>query len=198
MEAVGMNTDSTVKVWDVFVRIFHWTLVGAFAVAFLTEDDFLTLHSWAGYTVFALVLLRIVWGFVGTHYARFSTFVFGPKAVRDYLKETLRQRATRYLGHNPAGGAMIVALLVSLLVTCFTGVMVYGVAENAGPLASWLGGLGEARGELFEEIHEFFANFTLLLVVVHVGGVVVESVLHRENLVRAMIDGKKRTASPGQ
>ncbi|KPK38508.1 MAG: cytochrome B [Gammaproteobacteria bacterium SG8_47] len=192
-----MQHHSSVKVWDPFVRVFHWTLVGAFAVAFVTEDDFLTLHTWAGYLVGALVLLRVLWGFTGTRYARFSSFVFSPKVVLGYLKDTLQFRAKRYLGHNPAGGAMIVVLLASLVVTTVTGLVVLGAAENAGPLAGWLGGTSEVWSDIFEEVHEIIAYLTLLLVAIHVGGVIVESVLHRENLVRAMIDGTKR-AAPGQ
>lgn len=190
-----MQDDVTVKVWDPFIRAFHWTLVGAFAIAFLTEDDFITLHSWAGYVVGTLLTLRLVWGFVGPTNARFSSFVFSPRIVLLYLKDTVALRAKRYLGHNPAGGAMIVVLMVSLSLTTITGLILLGAAENAGPLASWFGGANESSAELLEEIHEAIANFTLLLVVVHVGGVIVGSILHRENLVRAMFDGTKRATT---
>lgn len=193
-----MHNTARIPVWDPFVRLFHWTLVAAFTIAFVTEDDFLNLHSWAGYTVLALVLLRIVWGLIGPAYARFSSFVFPLPVVRSYLKDVLALRARRYLGHNPAGGLMIVALLVSLLLTTLTGLLVYGAVESAGPLAGWLAGAGETAGEQLEELHEFFANFTLLLVVIHVGGVLVESLLHRENLVRAMFSGYKRAATSEQ
>jgi len=184
-----------IKVWDPAVRLFHWMLVAGFFIAYLTEDDFLTLHVWAGYAVAGLVVFRMFWGVIGPRYARFSNFVFAPSVIVDYLKDISRLRPRRYVGHNPAGGAMIVALLVSLIVTTVTGLAVYGAAENAGPLAAWLGRLGEEGGEVFEEIHEFFANFTLFLVFVHVGGVLLESLIHRENLVRGMIDGLKRPES---
>jgi cytochrome b len=189
-------TSERIKVWDPAVRLFHWTLVAGFLIAYLTEDDFLTLHVWAGYTVIGLLVFRVIWGVIGPRYARFSNFVFAPSVVLRYLKEVLLLRPRRYLGHNPAGGAMIVALLVSLVMTTATGLAVYGAGENAGPLAASLGYLGDEGGKVFEEIHEFFANCTLFLVFVHVTGVLVESLIHRENLVRGMIDGLKRPESP--
>jgi len=182
---------STVRVWDPLIRIFHWTLVAAFAVAYFTEDDLLTLHVWAGYLVGGLILFRLVWGFVGTPHARFSDFVRPPRQVIAYLKDVLAFRARRYLGHNPAGGVMILALLVSLITTVVTGLAVYGAGEMAGPMAGWLAGLGEQGAEALEEVHELFANLTLALVVAHVAGVVLASLQHRENLVRAMITGRK-------
>jgi cytochrome b len=189
-----MNRQNLIKVWDPVVRLFHWTLVPAFFLAYFTEEDLLTLHVWAGYVVFGLIVFRLAWGFAGTNTARFSNFVFKPRVVLNYLKDTLMLKAPRYVGHNPAGGAMIILLLISLLVTSLTGVAVYGTEESAGPLAGWLAGAGEYRSEQLEELHEFFANFTLLLVIIHVAGVVTESVIHRENLVRAMFTGYKRRA----
>ena len=181
----------TIKVWDPLVRIFHWTLVAGFFVAYLTEDDFMTLHVWAGYLVGGLVAFRIVWGFIGPKHARFSDFVRPPGEVIAYLKAELAGRARRYLGHNPAGGAMVVALLLSLVLTVVTGLITYGGAECAGPLASYFCGAGEILDELGEEVHEFFANLTLLLVVLHVAGVILSSRLHGENLVHAMFTGRK-------
>ncbi len=182
----------TIKVWDPLVRIFHWSLVIGFFVAYITEDDFMTLHVWAGYLVGGLVAFRLVWGLIGPKYARFSDFVRPPREVLAYLKDELSGRARRYLGHNPAGGAMVVALLLSLAMTVFTGLVTYGGAECAGPLADALCGSGEILDELGEEVHEFFANFTLLLVVLHVAGVLLSSWLHGENLVRSMIHGRKQ------
>ena len=188
-------TSERIKVWDPAVRLFHWTLVAGFFVAYLSEDDFLTLHVWAGYTIVGLLVFRVIWGVIGPRYARFSNFVFAPSVVLRYLKDILLLRARRYVGHNPAAGAMIVGLLVSLVITTATGLVLYGAAENAGPLAAWLGYLGEEGGEVFEEVHKFFANFTLFLVFVHVAGVLLESLIHRENLVRGMIDGLKHPES---
>ena len=186
-----MKSNTMIKVWDPLVRVFHWSLVVAFFTAYFTEDDFLTLHTYAGYTVLGLILFRILWGLVGSRHARFSDFVTSPRTAWQYLKDTLRFRAKRYLGHNPAGGAMIVMLLLSLLITTLTGIAVYGAAESAGPLAAWLGNIGERGEDVLKEIHEFFANFTLLLVAIHVSGVIVESFIHRENLVKSMVNGNK-------
>ncbi|MDX9765756.1 MAG: cytochrome b/b6 domain-containing protein [Ectothiorhodospiraceae bacterium] len=180
-----------IKVWDPLVRVFHWSLVAAFAIAFVTEDDFQTLHTYAGYTVLGLVLTRLVWGFVGTRHARFSDFVRSPREVLAYLKDMLRFRPPHFVGHNPAGGAMIVLLLASLLLTTLTGLMTWG-AEGEGPFGAWLWQFGSSGEKMLEETHEFFANFTLLLVVVHVAGVAVGSLMHRENLVRAMVTGRKQ------
>lgn len=187
-----MKSQAMVKVWDPLVRSFHWILVIAFFTAYITEDDFLSVHVFAGYTVLGLILFRLLWGLVGTRYARFSSFVTRPRVAWQYLKDTLLFRAKRYLGHNPAGAAMIVLLLISLLLTTFTGLAIYGASESAGPLAGWLGNIGETGEDAIKEVHEFFANFTIVLVVLHVGGVIFESLAHRENLVRAMFNGYKK------
>jgi cytochrome b len=180
-----------VKVWDPLVRIFHWSLVLGFSIAYLTEDDLLTVHVWAGYVVLGLVVFRLVWGVVGTQYARFNNFVYRPAVVQGFLRDTLRGRAKRYLGHNPAGGVMIILMLVVLILTGLSGLAVYGIEEGAGPLAM-LAGSAEWLEDVMEETHEFLANFMLLLVVVHVIGVIVESWLHRENLAKAMVTGRKQ------
>jgi cytochrome b len=169
-------------------------LVAAFVVAYVTEDDWMRLHASAGYVIAGLLVFRLIWGFLGPRHARFSDFVFSPRVVVAYLKDTLIFRARRYLGHNPAGGAMIVALLVSLTLATVSGLALYGVAEHAGPMAGLLSGFGSAWENPLEEVHEFFANFTLMLVFVHVAGVLFESLAHRENLVRAMWTGTKRAA----
>ena len=187
-----MQSENKIKVWDPLVRVFHWTLVSAFFIAYFTEEDFLSLHVWAGYTVLAAILIRLVWGFVGSRHAKFSDFVTSPRVAFTYLKDTLMLKAKRYIGHNPAGGLMIIAILVSLLITTVTGIAVYGAEEHAGPMATWFSQNTELWESVWEETHEFFANFTLFLVIVHVGGVMVESLIHKENLVKAMWDGLKR------
>jgi len=184
-----MNTQGLIKVWDLPVRIFHWLLVAGFFVAYFTEDDLLEMHVWAGYLVSALLVFRIIWGFIGNQYARFANFLCRPAQSINYIKDVFALNAKRYIGHNPAGAAMIVLLLISLLFTVLTGFAVYGADQAAGPLAN----IGPANEELWEELHEFFANFTLLLVVAHVVGVLVESYLHKENLARAMVHGYKKS-----
>lgn len=202
-----MNAPNTAEVivWDPLVRLFHWTLVAAFCVAHFTQGEpfealqdrmdgewLQIVHAWAGYTIAGLLLFRLIWGFAGPRHARFGDFVRGPGATFAYVKEVLTLRAPRHLGHNPAGGAMIVILLLSLTVTVAAGLALYGADKSAGPLAGWLAGTSDSIIDTLEEVHEFFANFTLLLVAGHLVGVIWESLLHRENLARAMITGRKR------
>lgn len=180
IEAGGVKPPATVKVWDPFVRIFHWSLATLFLVAYLTGDEIEQVHIAAGYTIAGLVALRVVWGFVGPAHARFSNFVRSPREVLAYMRDLVLFRAPRYLGHNPAGGAMIVTLLVMLTSTCITGFM---LTTDAFWGAKW-----------FEEVHEVFANLTVALIIFHVLGVLVASFEHRENLVKSMITGRKPRA----
>lgn len=179
-------------IWDPLVRIFHWTLVLAFSVAFITEDDYLSIHSWAGYTILSLLTIRIFWGFVGTKHAKFSGFTFSKQEIIRFLKDTFSLKAKRYLGHNPAGGAMVFLLIFSLLFTVCSGLVVFAIEEGQGPLVFFLSEASPFWGDIVEEVHEFFANFTLFLVAVHVVGVIVESLIHSENLIKSMFTGNKR------
>lgn len=187
-----MKQENTIKVWDLFIRTFHWSLVISFLVAYITEEDLLAIHTLAGYVILGLLALRLVWGFIGTPYARFSNFTYSIASIRGFLSDTLHLRARRYIGHNPAGGAMIILLIAGLLLTSFSGLAIYAASEQAGPLASVLGNSSDSMKEALEESHEFFANFTVLLVFVHILGVLFESFIHRENLVSAMVSGNKR------
>lgn len=204
-----------IRVWDPVVRIFHWSLVAAFTIAWLTgEEEQSRLHELAGYAVIGLVLIRVVWGFVGTQYARFRDFIYRPATVLAYARDMLAGKSKRYLGHNPLGGMMIIALLLSLLAASITGLVLQGAEKGMGPFAAITastavtapavisravaddddkennGGNGEAD-ETWKELHEFFANLSLLLVALHIAGVIVGSLVHRENLVRAMFTGRK-------
>ncbi len=183
-----MNTENIVKIWDLPLRIFHWLLVIAFAIAYITEDDFLSVHIWAGYVISGLLVFRLIWGFTGGHYARFTNFICRPGESMSYFKNALAFKTKRYLGHNPAGAVMILLLLGSLVIATLTGFAVYGADKNAGPLAM----IGMENEALWEEVHEFFANLTLLLVFIHIIGVAFESFLHKENLSKAMLTGYKR------
>ena len=210
-----MNDQRHVRVWDPLVRVFHWTLVAAFFTAYLSEGEPEWLHTNAGYLIVILLGVRLVWGLVGTRHARFSDFLTSPFTAARYLVDELVGRARRYLGHNPAGGWMVIALMLSLLATTLAGMALYAVEEGEGPLAGVIaaapeapGSVGAARliavsddddyevgeevGEIFEEVHEFFANFTLFLVGLHVAGVALGSFRHRENLVASMWHGYKR------
>ena len=186
---------SSVKVWDPLIRIFHWSLVFTFFLAFITEDDWMDLHIQAGYAVSILIAFRLIWGFIGTRQARFLSFVKPPSMVISYLKQMLSLRAPHYLGHNPLAAVMVIALLSCITLVVFTGIVMIA-GEGQGPLvgifpASW-------SGEWMEEVHEFFANFSLLLVIAHVSGVLVSSLLEGENLVKAMINGRKKTRTHWQ
>ena len=167
-----------VKVWDPFIRLFHWLLVVSFALAWYSGGIWDNPHLAAGYGVAALVVARIVWGFVGTRYARFRNFVYGPQTILLYLAATLRMRAPRYLGHNPAGGAMVITLLVTLVVLCMSGIL---MTTDAFWGVEWV-----------DSLHNAASTFALILVGLHVGGVVVASIEHDENLILAMITGWKR------
>ncbi|MEQ1557866.1 MAG: cytochrome b/b6 domain-containing protein [Methyloglobulus sp.] len=125
----------TVQVWSPLIRIGHWTLVIAFFTAYFTEDDFMNLHAWAGYIVGIYLLTRILWGFVGGKYVRFGNFIHSPTKILGYLKNLIARNPQHYIGHNPAGGAMVIALLVSLAGTTLTGIKLYAVEENKGPFA---------------------------------------------------------------
>ena len=180
---------SRIYVWDPFVRLFHWTLFVAFTVAYLTEDDLLKVHVWAGYVVGGLIVARVIWGFLGPTHARFSDFVYAPATTLRYMRDLVLFRAERHLGHSPGGGAMVVLLLLFLTATVVTGLVVYGGEQQAGPLA---GMFTKDTGEAVEEAHELIANITLALVFAHIAAVVLASFGHRENLVRSMVTGYKR------
>ena len=182
-----------VVVWDPLVRVFHWSLVASFTTAYLSgEGDVLSLHVWSGYLIGGLILFRLLWGFVGPRHARFADFVFAPAVVLAYTRDLLRGKAQRTLGHNPLGGVMVLALLAMLSLSVLTGVIYYGAEEAAGPLAGLMHGTSHGTGEALKELHEIISNLCVLLVALHIGGVLVSSLLHRENLVRAMITGRKR------
>jgi cytochrome b len=183
--------ESSLNVWDPLVRIGHWTLVSAFLTAYFVGDDFLSVHVWAGYVIGAVVCFRLVWGFVGSRHARFSDFVRSPAAAIKYVLSLAQHKSKRYIGHNPAGGLMILTLLTFLLCAVISGVVLYGMEEGAGPLAAWVSAYADGE-ELWEEAHEVLANLTLLLVVMHVAGALLSGRAHGENLVKAMLTGRKK------
>lgn len=190
--AIGaIDASGEVRVWDPVVRIFHWGLAAAFITAFIVEDHNLAVHSWAGYIALALVALRLPWGLIGPKHARFGDFVRPPREALRYGLRVMTGRAERHLGHNPAGGLMIVALLALVPLLALSGMATLAIEEGTGPLAGLLAGVGRGAGDWLEEIHELLANATIVLVGIHVAGVVVESLVHRENLVRSMITGRK-------
>lgn len=183
-----MNTasseSSSVRVWDLPVRVFHWTLAASFAGAYVLgeTEKFRNVHVMFGYTVLGLIAFRFLWGFIGTRYARFSSFLFGPGKVLAYVGSLVRGRPEHHVGHNPLGSYAVYAMLA---LGVLTGVSGYCT-------------LNEIGGEAFEEVHEVAANLWLTLVIVHVAGVIFSSFMHRENLLRGMITGYKQAAAPQQ
>jgi cytochrome b len=166
-----------VTVWDRPLRIVHWALVICVAIAWVTPNVLDTTHNVAGYCVLGLLLFRVVWGFAGPRYARFSHAIASPRTVWRYARALASGNARRHLGHNPAGAAMMVAMLLALLVTGVTGhiqitVQFFGVA--------WV-----------QDLHTYAADAVLVLVALHVLGVVFTGMRNRENLVRSMLTGRK-------
>ncbi len=216
-----MSDRDVIKVWDIAVRIFHWSLVIVFSVSYMTADSESIVHIYSGYGVLALVIFRVLWGIVGTKHARFTDFVYGKAAVSGYLKGLLRGAPPHYLGHNPPGGWMVIVLLVSLAAVCWSGLETYA-DDGLGPLADAdvrlirIVAADEAdeadedddrehdshsdtdeENELWEEMHEVLANLTLFLVFIHVAGVLLSSWIHKENLIRAMLTGYKDSLLQG-
>lgn len=217
-----MGNKQIVKVWDIAVRFFHWALVGCLAVAFISAENSQNLHIIFGHGVLFLVLFCILYGFVGTKYARFSDFLYPPARIADYLKGLLIGRPKHYLGHNPAGGFMIVILLLILLSLTLSGLKAYGVKGHglsAGHEVSFTSKAfadgnekaehdnhkrhsraerdsqraeKDEKDEFWKDIHETIAYFTVFLVAIHITGVLVSSLAHRENLIKAMITGRKQ------
>jgi cytochrome b len=217
-----MYNNQFIKVWDIAIRIFHWTLLACYAIAFISSENIMKLHVFFGYSVLFLVLFRILYGFVGKKYARFSDFLYRPAQIAAYLKGLLIGRPKHYMGHNPAGGLMIVILLLSLLSLALTGLKAYGV-KGHGPFAKneisfMTNAFADSddkknhdehdsrkrrsqknhrtekneKDEFWEVVHETIAYFTLFLVSIHILGVLVSSLVDRENLIKAMITGRKR------
>ncbi|MBF0135346.1 MAG: DUF1924 domain-containing protein [Magnetococcus sp. DMHC-1] len=190
--AAKQDQEAGIVVWDPLVRIFHWGLVLMVTLAFLTEDDFMFLHVLAGYLILGLVIFRLIWGVMGTYHARFQTFVHGPRRILGYLSTILRGQPEHHVGHNPAGGGMVVAILLVLLVTALLGMATFAAKEFQGPVWLLAAGLGTMTVKTLETLHELFANLLLILVALHVTGVVVAMVQHRENLLKSMFTGRKR------
>ena len=183
------NTERTIKVWDIPTRFFHWSLATLIVVAFISAEagaSVFWVHVYSGTAVLSLVAFRLVWGVLGSRYARFDDFVHGPDTVGTYAKKLMQFRPPHHVGHNPLGGWMVVALLAAVMVISLSGLM---TSEDGyvGPLAfiggGWIG-----------ELHEGLGHIWIPLVAFHVGGVLVHGLISRENLVRAMVTGNKHVS----
>lgn len=170
-----------VKVWDPLVRLFHWTVAGGVIANLTFLEHVRGPHRYVGYVVVGAVAVRLVWGFVAAGHARFASFVPGPRAFSSYARALLARRDPRYVGHNPAGAAMAIALVAMIAILGVTGWM---MGTDAYWGVSWV-----------EQAHEITAKAILVASIVHVAGAIVESLRHRENLVWSMITGYKRRAT---
>ncbi len=171
------DSEQPIRVWDWPVRIFHWSLAACVFIAFFTGESerFSLLHQTLGYVAGGLLAFRLIWGFVGTRHARFTSFIKGPQAILAYVKSLRQATPEHHVGHNPVGGVAVLLLMGLTALTAFSG---------------WLIAGGDAPGWQ-EELHEVAANSLMLVVAVHVLGVVLSSKQHKENLVRAMLTGFK-------
>jgi cytochrome b len=170
-----------ILVWDLPTRLFHWLLATSFFAAYLISESerWRALHAMLGYTAAGLVAFRLLWGVVGTRYARFTGFTWSPRAALSYLRSLGAGSPEHHTGHNPAASWAVLGLLVMVATSALSG---WAVLNDVGP--AWL-----------EEVHDVIANGTIALVALHVAAVIVSSVLHRENLVRAMVTGTKSAAT---
>jgi cytochrome b len=175
------NTKTTVYDWP--TRIFHWLFaflfLGAYLIVEIVDDEnpLFTLHMMAGLTIGFLLILRIIWGFVGTTYSRFSSFKMNPGELIGYLKEAVVAKTKRYLGHNPASSYAAVIMFICAAGLAFTGVMMTGGSET----------------DFYEETHELLATIFLIAVVAHVGGIIFHHIKHKDSLWSSMFDGKKKS-----
>lgn len=178
----GRRRLGVVRVWDPCVRLSHWIV--AFAcianLSFLRHGD--DVHDWVGYAALAAVVLRIVWGFIARGHANFRSFFPWPRRLLAYLNLVLKRREPRYIGHNPAGAAMMLALMALVIICGVTG---------------WMLGLDAFWGNsTVEAVHVWAANAIMFFLIFHVAGAIVESVRHKENLILAMVTGQKRGPAP--
>lgn len=165
-----------ILVWDIPTRLFHWLFAGSFAVAYLVDEEhtLLPFHVFFGLLILVLIAFRLVWGLIGSRYAQFSSFLFSPLTAMRYLMEMAQGKARHFIGHNPAGSWAIYGLLL------------------LGAAASITGLLTLLSGESYKEIHEVLSNAMLVLVIAHIIGVVVGSLLHKEHLAKSMVNGYKQ------
>lgn len=172
------NEVKPIRVWDLPTRIFHWSLVASFAIAFLTAESekLRDIHVIAGYTLAGLIVFRLLWGFVGGGYSRFAEFLPTPQKLVDYIKSLINGKPQHHVGHNPAGAVAIFLLLG------------FGIIAAASGYATY----NEFGGHFMEELHEGASNGMMAIVVIHIAGVIVSSWLHHENLVLAMVTGWKK------
>jgi cytochrome b len=191
-----MPAHAQVKVWDPFVRLFHWGNALLVASLFVSAHfGWQEVHMTLGVDLLCLVAARLVWGVVGPEHARLRGFVRSPREAWLNLRDILRGRARRYLGHSPAGGLMVVALLTLISALLITGVLLQATLEFEGPLVEWLRAADDRFVSIVLGVHEASVDALCVLVPLHLAGVAAASVQHRENLVRAMVTGYKSVST---
>lgn len=191
---MSSSENHQILVWDVPTRIFHWTTALSFLLLWLTQESsqLLDYHVFAGYLLFGLLLFRIVWGFIGTEYAKFKNFCYGGRAVYKYLCTLFSKAPQHFIGHNPAGSLAIWLLLLLGLIASVSGVMLLGAEERHGLLVGWF---SFQDSEVIREVHKMASNLMLLVVIIHISGVIIAGRLHHENLAKSMLTGYKVTES---
>jgi cytochrome b len=187
-----MATHAEIDVWDPLLRIFHWGLALTFIIAYLSGDDYLDVHTVAGYSLLALIVLRIPWGFIGGRHARFADFVRPPSEVLVHIKELITGKPSYYEGHNPLAGWVYIVMFLTLIALALSGIALLGIEEQAGPLAQMMVRVPHSFEDVIEDTHEILANGAVALVVIHLLGVLIGSMTQGENLIRAMITGRKK------
>jgi cytochrome b len=170
-----------ILVWDVPTRVFHWLQVLSFGAAYLTafSERLRNYHVALGYILLGLLVFRLLWGFIGTRYAQFRSFLFNPKEIFSYFLTMFKGRPAHYLGHNPAGSVSVWMLLALGMFICVTGVMA----------------LQDDASDLVVDLHGLATDVMLAVIMLHIIGVLLSSILHRENLVRSMFSGYKAAES---
>jgi len=187
-----------IRVWDLATRLFHWAIVILLFTSWLTQhENWMALHMLSGYGVLTLLLFRIVWGFLGSETARFSRFLRSPFAALRHLAHLHRREPDTEIGHNAAGGWMVLLLLVLLAIQVITGLGANDDGDNEGPLFD---NVGKGWSDWLSHIHAVNFFYIKLAIAVHVAAVLLHAVLKRQDLVRPMITGRKRlpagTTSP--
>jgi cytochrome b len=187
-----MRSENIIKVWDLPVRFFHWSLVAGFTISYCSAKyHFGDIHVLVGYGLCVLLLARLGLGFFGSQYARFKSFVFSPAETLEYIRTMVRGNPRHYMGHNPAGALMVFALLFLLALVFSTGLLTLSVIDFEGPLLSFANKVDDETSYAINHLHELLTNIGIALVAMHLIGVLVGSIQHKENLVRAMVTGNK-------
>jgi cytochrome b len=189
-------SNTSVRVWDLPTRVFHWLLALSVLVAYITGGErgmAFVIHVGAGHLIVLLLLFRILWGFIGSPHSRFADFVFSWRSIRNYLKDLARFKPSHFVGHNPLGGLMVLAMFLLLLAIIGTGLSNAAARgyQAGSPLIAAMGSGSRAMGD----VHETLGSLIMILAGVHVAAVLGHWLLARENLVRAMITGRKRFAA---